>query len=236
MIRRLFVSLTFDDGFLSHVMLAKELAKHGIYSTFFVTPYFKGRNFLSNKLESLKIISRLGHEVGSHGLSHRPLVALTPSDAEYEIKASKAILEDIIGRKVYGFAYPFDFFNNQVIAIVMRHYDYARRGFDPYDILNISVLNNKNKNNYSITRYLINSINPLLSIRRIMRILELRISYYGHRHVPYDDTGWLVLTFHNEPMNKVLSFISLIKQVSNLLDIKVEFRPVCSILFNECLE
>jgi len=232
MIRRLFVSLTFDDGFLSHVIIARELVKHGIYSTFFIAPYFKGRDFLSNKLNSLNVISKLGHEIGSHGLTHRFLTALSPGDIEYEVRMSKAIIEDIIGRKVYGFAYPFDDFNNQVVAIVMRHYDYARRGFNSSDLFNMNVL----LNGYLISRYLINSINPLLSMRRFIRILKLRISYNNHRRDFNGDIGWLVFTFHNEPIEEILHLVSIIKRLGGLLGIRVEFKPMCNVFFGECLE
>jgi peptidoglycan/xylan/chitin deacetylase (PgdA/CDA1 family) len=46
-------------------------------------------------------------EIGSHGVTHSALSALTPPGQNLEIVRSKADLESIIGRTVTSFAYPF---------------------------------------------------------------------------------------------------------------------------------
>ncbi len=46
-------------------------------------------------------------EVGAHSVTHAKLSALAPDDQRVEIAASKARLEDLIGRPVTSFAYPF---------------------------------------------------------------------------------------------------------------------------------
>jgi peptidoglycan/xylan/chitin deacetylase (PgdA/CDA1 family) len=46
-------------------------------------------------------------DIGSHGVTHSALAALAPPSQDLEIARGKADLEDIIGRTVTSFAYPF---------------------------------------------------------------------------------------------------------------------------------
>jgi len=54
----------------------------------------------------IKEIAQKGHEIASHGLSHRPLFRLSPQEFRKEARESKKILEDISGKGVYGFRAP----------------------------------------------------------------------------------------------------------------------------------
>ncbi len=47
-----------------------------------------------------------GHEIGSHGLTHRHLTSLSRDEARREIEDSKKMLEDDFGRPVRHFCYP----------------------------------------------------------------------------------------------------------------------------------
>jgi len=51
-------------------------------------------------------ISSRGHEVASHGMSHRMLTELTPDAFREEARESKALLEDLAGAPVLGFRAP----------------------------------------------------------------------------------------------------------------------------------
>ena len=47
-----------------------------------------------------------GHEIASHGFSHRPLFRLTPREFREELRESKKILEDLSGQEVQSFRAP----------------------------------------------------------------------------------------------------------------------------------
>jgi peptidoglycan/xylan/chitin deacetylase (PgdA/CDA1 family) len=61
-----------------------------------------------------------GHEIGSHTLTHPWLTSLSPDRAREEIVASKKKLEDLFGRPVTHFCYPYGDWNEAVRALVME--------------------------------------------------------------------------------------------------------------------
>nr|WP_223285340.1 polysaccharide deacetylase family protein [Paenibacillus sp. PL91] len=54
----------------------------------------------------IKEIHRRGHEIASHGYSHRLVYQQTPQQFKEDIQMSKDILEQLIGSKVYGYRAP----------------------------------------------------------------------------------------------------------------------------------
>jgi len=77
------------------------LEKYGIKATFFCLGWVAKRYpYL------IKKIVHQGHEIGSHGFSHRSLFRLTPKEFYKEAYTSKIILEDISGQLVRGFRAP----------------------------------------------------------------------------------------------------------------------------------
>ena len=73
------------------------LSKHELQATFFTTA-----NFAKHNEELIKIISKEGHEIASHGYDH--------SDSYTEdiskIELAKQEIEKIIGKKIHGFRAP----------------------------------------------------------------------------------------------------------------------------------
>ncbi len=61
-----------------------------------------------------------GVEIGSHGRNHRALTPLDQAELEYEVRSSKAELEDILGREVRNFSYPFGDWDARVVEEVRR--------------------------------------------------------------------------------------------------------------------
>ncbi|MCD4694811.1 MAG: polysaccharide deacetylase family protein [Bacteroidales bacterium] len=79
-------------------------AKHNVKTTFFFTGYIA-------KLypEVVKMVQPYGHEIGSHGLTHRVDQAfdILPFEKQIDhLRQSKAILEDISGEEVISFRAP----------------------------------------------------------------------------------------------------------------------------------
>ncbi|WP_051251323.1 polysaccharide deacetylase family protein [Paenibacillus harenae] len=69
--------------------------------TFFVLGWIAER-----KPDLIKEIHRRGHEIASHGYAHRLVSDQSPKQFQHDIRTSKAILEHIIGEKVYGYRAP----------------------------------------------------------------------------------------------------------------------------------
>jgi polysaccharide deacetylase family protein (PEP-CTERM system associated) len=69
-----------------------------IHATFFVLGWVAKRS-----PELVREIYRRGHEVASHGMSHKLVYDQTPDEFSRETYESKALLEDIIGAPVLGY-------------------------------------------------------------------------------------------------------------------------------------
>lgn len=82
-------------------LLLDLLARHAAAGTFFVLGWLAERH-----PRVVRKIADAGHEVASHGWSHRRVTALTPGEFRSEVRASKRVLEDVSGRPVVGFRAP----------------------------------------------------------------------------------------------------------------------------------
>lgn len=113
------VLLTFDDGYESFLRLAvPALLRRGMTATVFVVAgELGGQNHwdLGTDIESRRLLSAnevrdvqaLGMSVGVHGWAHRDLLRCSDRERSIEISRSKEVLEELLGRPVTTFAYPF---------------------------------------------------------------------------------------------------------------------------------
>lgn len=117
------VCVTFDDGYRDNMMNALPiLQKYNIPATIFITTSQIGQkasfewdekyadneraHFLSEM--EIRILSNNPLiDIGAHTHTHRRLSDLPYNEQLNEIKKSKVILEDIIGKPLNNFAYPF---------------------------------------------------------------------------------------------------------------------------------
>ena len=110
-------ALTFDDGTIDHAQLLPELLERlDVPATLYVCPGLLGRPnpFLRpeadlrfmNADELCSIARNPRFEIGSHTRSHVVLAAATENEAYVEMSASKAQLEELIGKPALTFAYP----------------------------------------------------------------------------------------------------------------------------------
>lgn len=74
------------------------LEDHQTRATFFVLGWIAER-----QPKLIREIQERGHEVASHGYSHRRIYTQTPDQFREETRRSKQILEDIIGRPIIGY-------------------------------------------------------------------------------------------------------------------------------------
>jgi len=129
------VVLTFDDAYVNFATSARPvLESHGFRATVFaVAGRCGGWNDWPGQLAGLPHLPLLaaadlrdagaaGFEIGSHGLTHAALDALSPADAEREILDSRRRLEDAVGRPVELLAYPYGRASAPVRAAASAHY------------------------------------------------------------------------------------------------------------------
>jgi len=74
------------------------LSATGVKATFFILG-----NVAKSHPDLIRKIAKEGHELGSHGISHKTVHELGPELFKKEAKESKALLEDISGQKIAGF-------------------------------------------------------------------------------------------------------------------------------------
>jgi len=77
------------------------LGNHNIRGTFFILGEVAERF-----PQLVRLISHCGHEVGVHSYSHRQYFRITDKEVRKEIRDTKAMLEDITGKRVHGHRAP----------------------------------------------------------------------------------------------------------------------------------
>jgi polysaccharide deacetylase family protein (PEP-CTERM system associated) len=77
------------------------LARFGATGTFFVLGWVAER-----QPDLVRRIAAAGHEVASHGQTHRRLTMMTPDELRAELRTSKDVLAQITGAAVLGFRAP----------------------------------------------------------------------------------------------------------------------------------
>jgi peptidoglycan/xylan/chitin deacetylase (PgdA/CDA1 family) len=121
------VVLTFDDGYREQLKIARFLANKGIKATFFVITglrEYMGKELL--KPEEIKEIASLGHEIGSHTVTHIDM-SKTPRDVMLEeLVESKKALGELLGEEVVSFAYPYGPHSAEAAELAKRVYKVVR--------------------------------------------------------------------------------------------------------------
>ncbi len=115
------VVLTFDDGFesdYSHVF-ANHTSQSGIRFVSFIPVEHVGR---PGRMTWAMIdeLSRHGIVIGSHGLAHIDLTSAPRAVIDRELRVSKSILEDRLGRAVDLFAFPYGKFSRPIWDLALE--------------------------------------------------------------------------------------------------------------------
>ena len=119
------VVITFDDGFADVISAAAQLASRNLRSTLYITTgAIRGRGPRPPGLalppaemldwSQVAELADMDIEIGAHTHTHPQLDTMRISQARNEIRGSKHILEDFLGREVPSFAYPHGFQSAQL--------------------------------------------------------------------------------------------------------------------------
>ncbi len=128
------VVLTFDDGFADFYDTALPLlGRHGFTASVFVTSgWVTGDTAASAAPASMlswpaiEDLAATGIEVGAHSVRHPQLDQLGPAALRGELTDSKKAIEDRLGARIPGMAYPFGYSSEQVRRLAAEvGYDYA---------------------------------------------------------------------------------------------------------------
>ncbi len=124
------IILTFDDGYEDNYTLAFPLLqRYGMRAVIFVVADLERRwNFWDADGEKAPLLSpgqiremaATGIEFGSHTVSHPYLPELEGSLLRQELIASRQRLEDLLGKAVMRFAYPYGAYSSAVRAAVQE--------------------------------------------------------------------------------------------------------------------
>lgn len=118
------VILTFDDGYEDNYQYAFPLLqKYGLKGTFFVATGFTDTNPFYMTREQIREMSDAGMNIESHTVSHPDLTKLSHDQLVYELNHSRQALQDIIGKDIFFFAYPFGTYN-QAVATETKNVGY----------------------------------------------------------------------------------------------------------------
>jgi peptidoglycan/xylan/chitin deacetylase (PgdA/CDA1 family) len=112
------VAVTFDDCYRDNLDAARVLAEHGLPACFFIPTAYVGTDAVmpwdrdlprmpNLTWDEVRAMASLGHEIGSHTVTHPDMARVSEEQARRELTESKKVLEDKLARPVRWFAYPF---------------------------------------------------------------------------------------------------------------------------------
>lgn len=103
--------LTFDDTDLDQFTIARpELAKYGYKGVYFVMTVSLGRPHYMSR-EQVKQLADEGNQIGSHTWDHHRVTKYTEQDWVTQVDKSTKTLEELTGKKLNYFAYPYGLWN-----------------------------------------------------------------------------------------------------------------------------
>jgi peptidoglycan/xylan/chitin deacetylase (PgdA/CDA1 family) len=110
------VILSFDDGYADFYTTALPILRaHDFSAVAYVVSGFVGRSGYMNAAQVIEA-DRSGIEIGAHTVDHADLSKQSPDGLRYQLTASKASLEQLLGHPVLSLCYPSGRFTPAVAA------------------------------------------------------------------------------------------------------------------------
>ena len=131
------LTISYDDGVQQDIKLLELMEKYGIKGTFNLnsgcfaeegTVFPKGRVHRRLTESQVKEVYKSEMcEVAGHGFTHPFLEKMSVDTALWEVANDRYTLEQLFGKRIQGFAYPFGTYNDDVVnALKTSGYKYAR--------------------------------------------------------------------------------------------------------------
>ncbi|WP_040281397.1 polysaccharide deacetylase family protein [Psychroserpens damuponensis] len=108
------IQINFDDGFKGIYDNKDYFVKHNLRPTIFLAISLIGQEGYMNASEILEL-QDLGFIFESHAYAHENLTSFNDEDLNYELKASKAYLEDLLKKEVNELCFPIGYFSDRVL-------------------------------------------------------------------------------------------------------------------------
>ncbi len=129
-------NVTYDDGVLQDVRFVKLLNQYNLKGTFNLNSELMENEFewihesgcVVKRLSKEKVVSLYdSHEVASHTLTHPFLQGKTEAEILHELIEDKKNLENLFGKKIKGFAIPFDYYSDLIESCAKKSgFEYTR--------------------------------------------------------------------------------------------------------------
>ena len=147
--------LTFDDGYVSdYKIVLPLLVKFNAKALFFIITSKIGSPEYLN-WGQVRFLAESGMDIGSHSVSHMDMLSLNQEDVSKELKDSKNIIEDKIGKKIKYFSFPYGRYSKNIVnEAINSGYEYCFSsfpGFHPNNeklIPRIGLINSMDKSDY----------------------------------------------------------------------------------------
>jgi peptidoglycan/xylan/chitin deacetylase (PgdA/CDA1 family) len=114
---KVIITTSWDDGHPLDLKLAELLKKYDIPATFYIS--IDSSAGQSMNPQQIREIAQ-SFDVGSHTYHHVNLTRVSLEEAQKEILEGREALEDILGKGVLSFCYPYGSFNDKVASIVKQ--------------------------------------------------------------------------------------------------------------------
>ncbi|MFA5770297.1 MAG: polysaccharide deacetylase family protein [Patescibacteria group bacterium] len=111
------ITFSIDDGDPLDLKIAKILSDNNKKAIFYIPIKKRGSKKMANK--EIRSLSNQ-FEIGGHTYNHIDLTKVSLEKARQEIIDGKNALEDIIGKKIRSFAFPYGHYNGQLIKLVKK--------------------------------------------------------------------------------------------------------------------
>lgn len=109
--------ITFDDGYADNLAACEELQRRGMRASWFIVsgsigcdPAWPADGRPGGRLlnaDELREMQAAGMEIGSHTVNHVRLPQVDDTQLRQELHVSRSALEDVLGKPVSSFAYPY---------------------------------------------------------------------------------------------------------------------------------
>jgi peptidoglycan/xylan/chitin deacetylase (PgdA/CDA1 family) len=169
------VAITFDDGHVNNREPIEHLLEHGLRASVYLTTGTRDGHATLDPRQ----LDALAHdpeqvEIGAHSVTHPRLDELTPASIATEVRTSKAQLEQLLGREVSSFAYPYGCYDRWVRhAVIQADYRSA--------VAVKNALSHTDDDPWAIARFTVRKDTSAADIARILEGEGIRRAWSGER-------------------------------------------------------